>query len=273
MSPASRPGGSTAGTTTGSTAFTTVDVLGAPVACIDLQELLHTALAWSGETGPRTLMYANAYALNTAAHEPALLEAWQAADLLYADGVSVVWAARWLYNQRLEKMTGADWIGRLAAQSAVLHRRWFIMGGAPGVAELAGLQLAREHPGLQIVGSYSGYFAEAETPHVLDLIRQARPDLLFVGLGTPRQELWLTRHRAQIEAPLCWAVGALFDYVTGMERRVPPLMNQLGLEWLYRLWVDPRGKWRRYVLGNPLFVGRVTAQKLGIGKQPAAGKG
>ena len=269
MSPDTKPAGSTAGTT----AVKTVDVLGAPVACIDLQELLQTALVWSGETQPRTLMYANAYALNTAVHEPALLEAWQAADLLYADGVSVVWAARWLYNQRLEKMTGADWIVRLAALSASLHRRWFILGGSPGVAELAGLQLAQEHPGLQVVGSYSGYFAEAETPHVLDLIRQARPDLLFVGLGTPRQELWLSRHRAQIEVPLCWAVGALFDYVADAERRVPPWMNQLGLEWFYRLWVNPRGKWRRYILGNPLFVGRVLAQKLGIGKQPAARKG
>jgi N-acetylglucosaminyldiphosphoundecaprenol N-acetyl-beta-D-mannosaminyltransferase len=254
-------------------AVTTVDVLGAPVACIDVQGLLQTALAWSGEARQRTLMYANAYALNTAVQVPALREAWQAADLLYADGVSVAWAARWLYNQRLEKMTGADWIERLAGLSASLQRRWFILGGAPGVAELAGLQLAREFPGLQIVGSYYGYFAEAETPHVLDLIRQARPDLLFVGLGTPRQELWLVRHRSQIDAPLCWAVGALFDYVAGVERRVPPWMNKLGLEWLYRLWVDPRGKWRRYLLGNPWFIGRVLQQKLGVGKQPAARKG
>ena len=256
-----------------SPAFETVDVLGAPVACIDLQDLLQTALAWSGEPGQRTLLYANANTLNTAVREPDLLEAWQAADLVYADGVSVVWAARWLYNQRLEKMTGADWIARLAALSAPLHRRWFILGGAPGVAELAGLHLAREHPGLQIVGSYYGYFAEAETPHVLDMIRQARPDMLFVGMGTPRQELWLTNYRSQIEVPLCWAVGALFDYVAGAERRVPPLMNKSGLEWLYRLWVDPRGKWRRYLLGIPWYIGRVLAQKLSFITRSAARKG
>ncbi len=241
--------------------FETVNVLGAPVACIDRQGLLDTALAWSGEPGQRTVLYANAHVLNTALDKPDLLLAWQSADLVYADGVGVVWAARWLSGRRLVKLTGADWIGRLASLSAPLGRRWFLLGGASGVAELAGLRLAEAFPGLQIAGTYYGFFPEAETPAVVERIRAARPDLLFVGLGTPRQELWLARNRGKIEAPLGWAVGALFDYLSGSEKRVPGWMNWLGLEWLFRLWVDPRRKWRRYLLGNPRFVGRVIAQK------------
>jgi len=256
-----------------SSPWETVDVLGAPVACIDLQGLLEVALAWSGGAERRTALYVNAHALNSALQEPALLSAWQSADLVYADGVGVVWAARWLYGRRLEKLTSADWIHRLAAQAAPLGRRWFLLGGAPGVAELAGLRLEEAHPGVQIAGSYYGYFPDAATPAVLEMIRAAHPDLVFVGLGTPRQELWLTRQRAKIDAPLCWAVGALFDYLAGVERRVPAGMNRLGLEWLFRLGMDPRGKWRRYLLGNPRFVGRVLAQKLDRSAPPAARKG
>ena len=255
------------------TPFEKLDVLGAPVACIDLQGLLDTALTWSGEAGRRTVLYANAYVLNAAVPEPGLLSAWKSADLVYADGVSVVWAARLLYGKRLQKLTGADWIGRLAAQAASGGQRWFLLGGIPGAAELAGLRLAEAYPGLQIVGTYYGYFPDMATPNVLEMIRAARPDLLFVGLGTPRQELWLTHHRVEIEAPLCWAVGALFDYIAGAERRVPAWMNRLGLEWLFRLWVDPRGKWRRYLLGNPWFIGRVLAQKLKNASPPATQKG
>lgn len=245
-----------------SAGFETVNVLGAPVACIDRQGLIDTALAWSGESGQRTVFYANAHVLNTALDEPDLRAAWQSADLVYADGVGVVWAARWLAGRKLEKLTGADWIGRLAAAAAPLGRRWFLLGGKPGVAELAGLRLAEAFPGLQIAGTYYGFFPESETPVVMKRIGAARPDLLFVGLGTPRQELWLSLNRGKIEAPLGWAVGALFDYLAGSERRVPPWMNRLGLEWLFRLWNDPRHKWRRYLLGNPIFIWRVLAQKL-----------
>lgn len=250
----------------------TVDVLGAPVACIDVQGLLDTALTWSGEPGQHTVFYVNAHVLNSALSEPGLLPAWQSADLVYADGVGVVWAARWLHGKHLVKLTGADWIGRLAALSAPLGRRWFLLGGAPGVAELAGMRLAEAYPGLQIVGSYYGYFPDAAISAVLDMIRATRPDLVFVGLGTPRQELWLAQQRAKIDAPLCWSVGALFDYLAGVEQRVPAWMNRLGLEWLFRLGVDPRGKWRRYLLGNPRFVGRVVAQKYEQ-NAPAARKG
>lgn len=253
-------------------AWEAVDVLGAPVACIHLQNLLDTALAWSGEPGQRTVFYVNAHVLNTALREPGLLPAWKSADLVYADGIGVVWAARWLYGKSLVKLTGADWIGQLATRSAPFSRRWFLLGGAPGVAELAGIRLAETYPGLDIVGSYYGYFPNTAVPAVLEMIRAARPDVVFVGLGTPRQELWLAHHRAKIDAPLCWAVGALFDYLAGVERRVPAWMNRLGLEWLFRLGVDPHGKWRRYLLGNPRFVGRVVAQKLEH-RAPAARKG
>jgi N-acetylglucosaminyldiphosphoundecaprenol N-acetyl-beta-D-mannosaminyltransferase len=85
-----------------------------------------------------------------------------------------------------------------------------------------------------------------------------------MGLGVPRQEKWIAGRRKQIEAPVCWGVGALFDYVAGVEARVPRLMNLLALEWFWRLIMDPRGKWRRYLLGNPLFIYQVLRQKYGL---------
>jgi len=232
------------------------------VSCATRADVLRIPLEWASQPQRRTILYVNAHCLNLAAADGAYRAILNAADLVYSDGISVVWAARWLGGCQLEKVTGRDWIHDFSALAARNGVRLYVLAGSAGCAATACRNLEQRYPDLQITGFHHGYFEEAETPDLLAEINRAAPDVLLVGMGTPRQEKWLAKHRECIQAPVCWAVGALFDYVAGDEPPVPAWLNRLNLEWLWRLLIDPSGKWRRYLLGNPLFVARLLQRKL-----------
>lgn len=238
-----------------------VEILGVPIACTTRDGLFSTALMWAENSDKRTIFYANAHVLNTASQDPHLMSILNLADLVYADGISVVFASRYLYNIELEKLTARAWIHDFAAQAAKNRLKLFLLGGMDGVSQLAATQLHLDHPGLQIVGCQAGIFSSEQELSFVEQINQAQPDILFVGMGSPMQEKWINRHRQELEVPLCWSVGALFDYLAGIEKPVPSFLDHLGLEWLWRLWMDPRRKWMRYITGNPQFVWRVWQQK------------
>lgn len=208
------------------------------------------------------VFYANAHSLNLASSDPNFQRLLNQADLVYADGIGVAWAGRWLHHCRLEKLTGADWIDHLCRQAASQGWTIYILAGQPGVAARAAEQLEAAYAGFQVVGVADGYFSDKNQHHVFTEINELHPTILFVGLGSPQQELWLSTYRAGIDAPVCWAVGALFDYIAGIEKRAPVWMNAIGMEWFWRLIQNPAGKWKRYLIGNPRFVARVIHQKL-----------
>lgn len=237
-----------------------VDVLGVQVSCISRQDVLSLPLEWAQQSWQRTIFYVNAYCLNLSAQDPTYQALLNAADLLYPDGIGVVMASRLLGGCSLEKITGRDWIDDFCSQAALAGLRLYILAGKPGVASRAAVILSQRYPGLQIVGTRHGFLDTNTNSAVITEINQARSQLVWVGMGSPRQERWLAAHRSEINAPVCWAVGALFDYLAGVEPPVPAWMNRLALEWFWRLLVDPRGKWRRYLLGNPEFVSRVLYQ-------------
>jgi N-acetylglucosaminyldiphosphoundecaprenol N-acetyl-beta-D-mannosaminyltransferase len=241
--------------------FKTVDILGIEVACLDIPGLMAQVQDWCLGQHKRTIYYVNAHCYNIAWADPDYRRLLSQADLMYADGISVVWAGCFLSGSQLVKMTGADWLPYFCeiAQSSGL--RIYIHAGKPGVAQLAGRNLRNKYPGLGIVGCSDGFFFEKNEAEVLSGINAAAPHILFVGMGVNVQEKWISAHREQIDAPVCWGVGALFDYVAGKERRVPHFMNALGLEWFWRLLMDPVGKWRRYLVGNSMFVYQVLRQK------------
>lgn len=239
-----------------------VDVLGVNVACVDVDDILGAVQAWGARPELRTILYVNAHCLNVACGDGYYREILSCADLVYSDGISVVWAGRLLGGCSLQKITGADWIFSFSESAERAGMSCYILAGKPGVAGKARENLLRRYPGLEITGASDGFFIDKSEAEVLKEIEEARPHVVFVGMGTPRQEKWLFERRAQIQAPVCWAVGALFDYVAGIEPRVPGWMNALALEWLWRLMIDPRGKWRRYVIGNPVFLYRVFRQYL-----------
>ncbi len=237
------------------------DILGVRVYCLDVACLMDTVHDWSQGDVPRTIYYAHSKTINAAYTDLAFREVLNGADLTYADGISAVWAGESLSGLPFCKITGADWIydyARTAARNAI---RTYLIGGRPGIARQAGEILAKAYQGMPVVGACDGFFQEMSEADLLRDIARTRPQVVLVGMGTPHQERWIAEHRPEIQAPVCWAVGALFDFVTGVEDRVPAWMNMLSLEWLWRFLVDPVGKWKRTLIGNPLFVLRVLRQK------------
>ena len=246
------------------THLATTDILGVNVACIDTLTLMDTVQMWIDHSQKSTILYVNAHCLNVAGGDPEHLRILNQADLVYPDGISVVWSSRLLSGCRMSKITGASWIDVFCRIGQEQKYRVYILAGRPGVAEKAVQSLSMKWPDLDIVGAVDGYFSKMSEADVLQDIRRTKPDVLFVGIGTPRQEKWIFNHRSAIDAPICWAVGALFDYVAGYEPRVPGWMNSLALEWLWRLALDPAGKWKRYLLGNPIYIARILRQKLSM---------
>jgi len=244
--------------------FDCVPVLDVPVRAVTRPVLVEWATSADRACSPATVMYANAHVLNIAFRDSELRAILNQASLVYCDGAGVVLAARLLGRRLPGRMTGADWINPLCAACAETGTSLFLLGSRPGVARRAAQTLERRHPGLVIAGAHHGYL---DNPRVCQqavaLANAVRPHILLAGMGTPTQEKWIAAHRHELDAPVVWAVGALFDFVTGVQPRGPRWMLDHGLEWLCRLTSDPRRLWHRYLLGNPLFLLRVLRQRFG----------
>jgi N-acetylglucosaminyldiphosphoundecaprenol N-acetyl-beta-D-mannosaminyltransferase len=234
------------------------------VGCVNLSGILRRVSEWCQAAELRTILYVNANCLNLACQDAGLRRALNAADLVYPDGISVVWSSRLLGGCRMQKLTGADWIDDFCLAAQANAWRIYILGGKPGIARQARANLLIKYPQIQIVGAQDGFFCEMTEAQVIADIQHMHPHVVFVGLGTPAQEKWLAAQRTAILAPVCWAVGALFDYVAGAEPRAPRLVRAFALEWMWRLMIDPLGKWKRYLLGNPVFAWRILRQRLGM---------
>ena len=226
-------------------------------------ELLHRITGWVGQGGPpRRVMYVNAHVLNQSQENPLLRRTLEEADLVYCDGYGVRLAAKALEVQTPHRMTGADWIWGLATMCERAEQSIYLLGSEPGVASEAATRLHRLYPRLQVTGAHHVYF-DLDSPHadrVIEDINEQEPDIVLVGMGTPKQELWAERNASLLRADVLWTVGALFDYVSGRVPRAPAWLADNGLEWIFRLAIEPQRMWRRYLLGNPVFVSRVISQ-------------
>ena len=226
-------------------------------------ELLRRITGWVGEPGPpRRVMYVNAHVLNQSREHPELRHTLETSDLVYCDGYGVRLAAKALEVEIPHRMTGADWIWDLGALCQSAGQSIYLLGSEPGISFEAAERLRSRFPALRLSGAHHGYF-EAGSPHderVVEHINSCRPDILLVGMGTPKQELWVRDNADRLDVGVVWTVGALFDYVSGRVPRAPGWLADNGLEWIFRLAVEPQRMWRRYLLGNPVFVSRVLAQ-------------
>lgn len=241
-------------------------VLGFPVRSIRRDELVDLLLERTAGPDSTTVGYLNANTFNLAQRDANLRRDLINCDILYPDGISIVWASRVLGSPLPERMTAADFFPSFVAGCAKQGRSIYLLGGAPGVAERAAARLRRELPSLKIVGARDGFFSDRDALRVVDAINAAAPDALIIGMGSPRQERFAAIERHRLRAPLRWCVGALFDYLAGEEPRGPQWMCDAGFEWLFRLAADPVGKWRRYVVGNPRFVAAVLRARAAQGR-------
>jgi N-acetylglucosaminyldiphosphoundecaprenol N-acetyl-beta-D-mannosaminyltransferase len=226
-------------------------------------ELMRRITGWVGSGRPaRRVMYVNAHVLNQSCAIPALRDALERAELVYCDGYGVRLAAKALDVEIPHRMTGADWIWGLAALCELAGQSVYLLGSEPGVTAEAARRLERWYPRLKVAGTHHGYFdiGSAHDDRVVEDINARRPDIVLVGMGTPKQELWVQRNAERVDTDVLWTVGALFDYVSGRVPRAPGWLADNGLEWIFRLAIDPQRMWRRYLLGNPVFISRVMAQ-------------
>jgi N-acetylglucosaminyldiphosphoundecaprenol N-acetyl-beta-D-mannosaminyltransferase len=212
------------------------------------------------------VLHVNAHCLNLAYDHSWLRAQLNDAALVVCDGAGVVLASRILGDRLPPRIVLTDWIWELAALASRQRFTMFLLGGRPGVAAAAGRQLHRRFPSLRIVGVEHGHFAKVGPPSeaVIERINALRPAVLVVAFGMPAQERWLRENWAKIDADVGLTGGAVLDYCAGRVARGPSWMTNHGLEWLARLAIEPKRLWRRYLVGNALFIYRVLKQRLGL---------
>jgi N-acetylglucosaminyldiphosphoundecaprenol N-acetyl-beta-D-mannosaminyltransferase len=186
-----------------------------------------------------------------------LREAIAGCDLITADGVPIVWAGRLLGLSVPERVNGTDLMETLLAHAEERGYSVFFLGARPDVLDDACAEVARRHPRLAIAGTRHGYFAPSEEKDVVAEVVAAAPDILFVALETPQKELFPATHREALGVPFTMGVGGSLDVLAGRRRRAPVWAQRAGLEWLFRLGQEPRRLFRRYLIGNSLFVALV----------------
>ncbi len=229
-----------------------VPMLGVEIDAVGEREALARIAALVASGRPALMVVVNASKLSLASRDPELRRIIRRADLVTADGMSVVWGARALGARLPGRVTGIDTMEALVGEAAARGWRVFFLGATREALDLAVATLRARHPGLEVAGTHDGYFAGREA-EVAALVRDARPHLLFVAMGSPAQERFLDRFLDEMGAGFSLGVGGSFDHVAGLVRRAPVWMRRAGLEWLHRLLSEPRRLWRRYLFGNARF--------------------
>jgi N-acetylglucosaminyldiphosphoundecaprenol N-acetyl-beta-D-mannosaminyltransferase len=190
--------------------------------------------------------------------DPSFQAAYREAAHVLADGMPVVWAARLFGRPIREKLSGSDLLPRLTEYAAERGYSVFYLGAAEGVAEEVARRLEERHPGLRVKGTYSPPYGFEKDPEanaeVLRRLHEAKPDICFVALGSPKQEVWLHENCIAAGVPVLIGVGAAFDFVAGRVRRAPVWMQKSGMEWLWRLSQEPRRLARRYLVDDCFFL-------------------
>jgi len=237
-----------------------IELFGAWIDRLTMDQAVSEAFRLAALDGAHTIVTANPELLERARYDARLLPLINSADIVLADGAGVVWASRRLGTALPERVTGIDFMNRLIERAAALGRSVFLLGSRPGVAERAAERLRSENPGLQVAGAMHGYFSASQEADVLDRIRETKPFMLFVGLGQPRQEIWIGEHKDSLAVPLIMGVGGSMDVIAGDIKRAPEWMQKAGIEWLFRLVSQP-GRARRHLV-LPVFALRVLAEIL-----------
>lgn len=248
-----------------------VDVLGVGVSAINVPAALATFDRWIARGERQYVCISGVHGVMESLRDPSLREIHNDAGLVTPDGMPLVWLSRLAGQTQVTRVYGPDLMLAYCAHGVSLGRRHYFYGGNDGVPELLADRLRARVPGLDVVGTYSPPFralTAEEDEAIVTRINAAEPDVVWIGLSTPKQERWMAAHRARLHAPVLVGVGAAFDFHAGLKRQAPRWMQRSGLEWAFRLASEPRRLGRRYLVNNPLFVWHVARQLLG--RQPLA---
>ena len=236
---------------------TRVDVLGVAVSAINMDDAIAAIEHWIEQRTPNYVCITGVHGVMESRKDSRLCDIHNQAGLVTPDGMPLVWMSRWLGAPRVERVYGPDLMRTISARSPARGYRHFYFGGAPGVANRLAAALVATNPGLNVVGTLCPPFralTPEEDAEVVAQINAAAPDIVWVGLSTPKQEYWMASHIGHINASVLIGVGAAFDFLAGTKKQAPAWMQRNSLEWLFRLHAEPRRLWRRYAYIVPRFL-------------------
>jgi len=239
-----------------------VELFGVDVAALTLAETVDYCESLIGAGGTHHHVSLNAAKVVKISTDERLRLVTAAADIVSADGMSIVWGGRVLGRRLPERVAGIDLMEALLARAAHVGHRVYFLGGEESVVAAAACEEARRYPGLRVAGFRNGFWAPDEEEEVVAAVAAARADILFVALPTPRKEEFAERHRAALNVRLVVGVGGSFDVVAGRVPRAPEWMRKSGLEWLHRLLQEPGRMAGRYFVGNTMFLFMLTRELL-----------
>lgn len=233
-----------------------VDILGIHVNPLSWEQALTTIKGWIERRERQYVCVCTVHTVMEAHDDPSYRAIINSAGLRTTDGMPLLWLSRRAGIRHAERIYGPDLMLKLCERSVRKGYRHYFYGGAPGVARELARRMQERFPGLQVAGWFEPPFrplTSDEDRQVVAEINTAAPDVVWVGLGTPKQDQWMAEHRPLLTAPALIGVGAAFDFHTGRVAQAPVWMRNLGLEWFYRLCREPRRLWRRYLIGNGRF--------------------
>jgi N-acetylglucosaminyldiphosphoundecaprenol N-acetyl-beta-D-mannosaminyltransferase len=232
-----------------------LELLGCAFDRVTLDAAAARCVEWAtGPRAPHTVITANAAILCMMRGDPALRAACRSGDLVVADGMPVVWTARARGTPLPERVAGIDLMARLLDEAGARGLRVYFLGARREVVGELARRCARGHPRLVVAGARDGYFGPSEHASIVEDIRRAAPHFLFVGMPSPFKETWCERHRDRLDVPVIMGVGGSFDVLAGFVTRAPRPLQRAGMEWSWRLAMEPRKMWKRYLVTNSAFL-------------------
>lgn len=231
-----------------------VKILGCPITRLGLHDFVAIIEEFIASGRPHQIAVVNVAKLMKMRSDKELERSVLAADLIGADGVPLIWVSRLFGAPLPGRVNGTDLMYRLLERANEKGYRIFFFGAKEEVLRRVLEVVHQEYAQVQIAGSQHGYFSDAEELAIVHKIRMAQPDILFIAFGTPEKELWVKRYLSAMGVPVVHGVGGSFDVLAGIIPRAPLWMQRNGLEWLFRLYQEPRRMWRRYLITNTLFI-------------------
>ncbi len=244
---------------------TRIEILGVPIDCVNMQSALQTIEHYLEQNQPKSVIAVNPEKIIKCHADKNLLKIIQQAGMIIPDGIGAVIAARMLKSKKMQRVPGSELMPEICALAERKGKKVFLFGAKPEVNMKAVSNLKLKYPDLNIVGSQDGYLSEEEMPSLVQRINQLETDILFIALGSPAQEIWMSKYLNSLNVKICQGVGGTFDVIAGNVKRAPAFFRAIYLEWFYRLASQPKRLVRQTAL--PKFVYLVIKQKLGFGNK------
>jgi N-acetylglucosaminyldiphosphoundecaprenol N-acetyl-beta-D-mannosaminyltransferase len=249
--------------------FNTVNILGVPIAAINMDQAACQIEEWIRNKQNIFITVTGVHGIMESQYDEEVKEIHKKAAMCVPDGMPTVWIGKFYGHRDMKRVYGPDLMLEIMKRSIESGYTHFFYGGKPGVTELLKKRLVARFPGLKIVGVFSPPFrqlSEGEENQLQILIDKLSPDIIWVGLSTPKQERWMAAHLKKLNTRVMIGVGAAFDFHAGLVKQAPRWIQRSGLEWLFRVYQEPGRLWKRYMKNNPLFVIKILLQLLGLHK-------